>query len=63
MNGEDVPSALSCWPTYCDGDVIHVRSTLIFLNEHNGPFDPQESRRQLSLTVKSTMLGIASPSG
>lgn len=36
---------ISCWPMYRDGDVIHVQNSLIFLDELNEPFDPQEPWR------------------
>ncbi|WSB84159.1 hypothetical protein OHA60_10490 [Streptomyces cellulosae] len=36
---------ISCWPMYRDGDVVHVQNSLIFLDELDEPFDPQEPWR------------------
>ncbi|WP_282704300.1 hypothetical protein [Streptomyces sp. CC219B] len=36
---------ISCWPMYRDGDMIHVQNSLIFLDELDEPFDPQEPWR------------------
>ncbi|GGW71339.1 hypothetical protein [Streptomyces xantholiticus] len=38
---------ISCWPMYRDGDVIHVKNSLIFLDELDEPFDPQEPWRHV----------------
>ncbi|MGP3980038.1 hypothetical protein [Streptomyces sp. KR80] len=35
----------SCWPVYRVGDVVYVQSSVIFLDELDEPFDPQEPLR------------------
>ncbi|MFF6811838.1 hypothetical protein ACFZAG_18375 [Streptomyces sp. NPDC012403] len=34
-------------PMYRDGEVVHVRNAVIFLDELDGPFDPQEPWRSV----------------
>ncbi|SDI16768.1 hypothetical protein SAMN05421505_13655 [Sinosporangium album] len=40
-----VSNFISCWPIYRDGDVIHIQSPLIILDELDEPFDPREPWR------------------
>lgn len=40
-------SFISCWPLYRDGELVYVQNSIIFLDELDEPFDPQQPWRHV----------------